>query len=198
MTARETLDLVQRANAGNREALDQLFAREQPRLRRLLALRAGPALLRRLDLDDLAQEAIAEGLRQFATYSYQGRDSFFRWLAAIALHRLQNLRRVEQAEKRDLRRERPFVGEQTAQRVGGVTDAAAPAPGPRTLAAGSEGIERLHQALDRLAETDREVILLARFEGRSLAEIAERLGRTKNAVALLLSRALRKLKDELQ
>ena len=41
---------------------------------------------------------------------------------------------------------------------------------------------------------DREVITLARVQGLSLQEIADRIGRTRNAVALLLSRALRKLK----
>jgi DNA-directed RNA polymerase specialized sigma24 family protein len=37
------------------------------------------------------------------------------------------------------------------------------------------------------------VSLLARVEGLPLREVAERLGRTPNAVAQLLSRALRKL-----
>ena len=39
---------------------------------------------------------------------------------------------------------------------------------------------------------------LLRQEGLSLDEVAERLGRTRNAVALLLSRALRKLKKKLE
>jgi RNA polymerase sigma-70 factor (ECF subfamily) len=164
-----------------------LFARETPRLRRLLALRAGPALLHKLDLDDLVQEACAEAVRQLPTYSYQGRDSFFRWLAAIAVHRLNNLRRVLTADKRSSKHERPI-------------DEAEPqvnAPGPRTLAAASEGTARLDAAFADLAEADREVILLARVEGLSLEEVARRIGRTRNAAALLLSRALRKLKRRL-
>ena len=45
------------------------------------------------------------------------------------------------------------------------------------------------------AELDRVIAdWLARLQGLSLHEIAERMGRTRNAVALLLSRALRKLK----
>ena len=50
------------------------------------------------------------------------------------------------------------------------------------------------RAAGTLSADDREVITLARVQGLSLQEIAERVGRTRNAIALLLSRALRKLK----
>jgi RNA polymerase sigma-70 factor (ECF subfamily) len=67
-------------------------------------------------------------------------------------------------------------------------------PGPRTLSVGAEEAARLDAALARLAAADREVIVLSRVQGLGLREVAERMGRTRNAVALLLSRALRKLK----
>jgi RNA polymerase sigma-70 factor (ECF subfamily) len=192
---RATRYLVRQAGNGDREALDQLFARALPRLRALLAVKAGPALRQRAELDDLIQEAYAEALRQFANYTWQGDDSFFRWLATIAVHRLQNLARVERAGKRDPRREVPMVGPETAARQGGVSDAADPAPGPRTLTVGAEAGDVVRSAIARMSEADREVIVLARLEGLPLQEVAQRIGRTRNATALLLSRALRKLKD---
>ncbi len=189
--------LLAQADQGSREALDVLFERERARLRRLLALRAGTALQQRCDLDDLVQEAYLEAVRQFASYTYQGRDSFFRWLAALAIHRTNNLRRMATADKRDPKHEVRLAGEDSVARHGGVTDPPAAGPGPRTLTAGAEEEQRLQAALAGLSETDREVILLARVEGLPLAEVAARLRRTRNAVALLLSRALRKLKRKL-
>jgi RNA polymerase sigma-70 factor, ECF subfamily len=62
------------------------------------------------------------------------------------------------------------------------------------VSVGAEAQSRLDAALATLSDDDREVITLARVQGLPLQEIAERVGRTKNAVALLLSRALRKLK----
>jgi RNA polymerase sigma-70 factor, ECF subfamily len=192
MDSRHSKHLVANAAAGDAQALDQLFARAEPRLRRLLALKAGTAL-RHGDLDDLVQEAYLEATRQFADYTYQGPDSFFRWLATVALHRLANLQRMANAKKRDRRRERPLQGDASTLVPGGVTPADA-GPGPGTVVVGAEVQAKLDRALAALGDDDREVITLARVQGLSLQEISERIGRTKNAVALLLSRALRKLK----
>ena len=195
MESRDSKRLVDHAAAGDRAALDQLFERSLPRLRRLLALRAGVAL-RHGELDDLVQEAHLEAIRQFHDYTYQGPDSFFRWLATVSLHRLANLQRTAGAKKRDQRLERPIQGDGSTFAPGAVQPADA-GPGPRTILVGAETQARIDAALARLAADDREVIALARVQGLALQEIAERMGRTRNAVALLLSRALRKLKAEM-
>lgn len=192
MESRDSRWLAEHAAAGDQKALDRIFSRCLPRLRRLLQLKGGSAL-RQSDIDDLVQEAYLQAVRQFAGYTYQGPDSFFRWLATIAIHHVQNLNRVALAQRRDRNRERPLAGADSTLRAGAVHPADA-GPGPRTQAVGVEAEARLDEALGRLSADDREVILLARVQGLGLHEIAERLGRTRNAVALLLSRALRKLK----
>jgi len=189
MDSRHSKRLVDKAAAGDVSALDQLFARCEGRLRRLIALK-GP---RHADLDDLVQEAWLEATKQFADYTYQGPDSFFRWLATVALNRLSNLQRMARAQKRDQRLERPLQRDGSSLVPGGV-QAADAGPGPRTLTIGAEMQARLDAALATLSADDREVITLARVQGLSLQEIGDRIGRTRNAVALLLSRALRKLK----
>ncbi|MFK7742186.1 MAG: RNA polymerase sigma factor [Planctomycetota bacterium] len=194
----ESKHLVAAAANGSGAALDELFERCRGRLRRLLWLKAG-LVLRHAELDDLVQEAQLEALRQFDQYTYQGPDSFFRWLATVAVHRLGNLHRIASAQKRDPRAEQPLgVGDSRDSHGGSVTPSLADlGPGPRTRTVGIETQERLEQALRQLSVTDREVIVMARFEDLPLPEIAARLGRTRNAVALLLSRALRKLKERL-
>lgn len=192
MDARPSKRLVDHAATGDPDALDQLFSQCQPRLRRLLALKAGSAL-RTSELDDLVQEACLEATRQFRDYTYLGPDSFFRWLATVALNRLANLQRMAGAQKRDRRLERPLQNDGSSL-VPGAVHPAEVGPGPRTVMVGAETQERLDSALASLSADDREVITLARVQGLALQEIGDRMGRTRNAVALLLSRALRKLK----
>lgn len=187
-----TKHLLRRAGDGDHDALAQLFARCEPRLRRLLALRAGPGVLRGNDLDDLVQEALLEATRSFGSFVDRGSGSFFRWLAQVALHRLQNLRRVADAQKR--RGNELPIEPLGSTLLPGRADPAAIGPGPRTQTAGREGVDRIERAMARLSDVDREVIALSRVEGLSLAEVGERMGRSRNAVALLLSRALRKLR----
>jgi RNA polymerase sigma factor (sigma-70 family) len=54
--------------------------------------------------------------------------------------------------------------------------------------------DRLEKALDRLSSEQREVVLLARFHGCSLKEIARRIDKSPAAVGQILSRALRRLR----
>jgi RNA polymerase sigma factor (sigma-70 family) len=49
--------------------------------------------------------------------------------------------------------------------------------------------------LDALPPAYREVILLARMEGLSTGEVAERMGKSREAVSLLLHRALARLRE---
>jgi len=59
--------------------------------------------------------------------------------------------------------------------------------GPVTAADRKDRLELLDQALDRLAEDHREVILMTRIEGLSAREVGERMDRSENAVHLLLN-----------
>jgi hypothetical protein len=56
---------------------------------------------------------------------------------------------------------------------------------------------QLAEALSRLPEAQREALVLQHWQGWSLDEIAEQMGRTRTAVAGLLKRGLRQLRDEL-
>ena len=60
------------------------------------------------------------------------------------------------------------------------------------------GRDMLEQAMERLSEDHREVIMLVRIEGLPAAEVAKRMNRSENAIHLLLGRALKCLGQELQ
>ena len=193
-----TLQLLKQADQGNAGALDILYGRDRSRLRRLIALRAPRTLLASADLDDLVQESYIEAHRQIADFSYQGSDSFFRWLATVALHRIKNLDRTARAEKRSRQREVSLTNSDATAEGRRALDLPSLTPGPKTLVVSRDGAHTLESALQSLTAADREVVILARFEGLSISEVAEQIGRTRNATALLLSRALRKLKDEIK
>ena len=53
-----------------------------------------------------------------------------------------------------------------------------------------EEMARLERALERLDESQREVILLRKLEGLSFPEIGQKLGRSADACRMLLARAL--------
>jgi RNA polymerase sigma-70 factor (ECF subfamily) len=57
---------------------------------------------------------------------------------------------------------------------------------------------RLAEAIERLPEDQREALVLQRWHHWSLAQIAQHLGRSQPAVAGLLNRALKQLKEELR
>jgi RNA polymerase sigma factor (sigma-70 family) len=58
-----------------------------------------------------------------------------------------------------------------------------------------ESLQELLRKLDTLPPDYREVILLARFEGLTTAELSERLGKSRESVALLLHRALKRFRE---
>jgi RNA polymerase sigma factor (sigma-70 family) len=58
-----------------------------------------------------------------------------------------------------------------------------------------EDMHRLEVAFDHLPEHYRDVIVMARLQGMSRAEIAQRTGSTERAVRILLYRALARLAE---
>jgi len=58
-----------------------------------------------------------------------------------------------------------------------------------------ERFDRLQASLDSLQGDDRKVLYLARIKGLSMKEIADRMGRSPEAVRKLFGRALLKLRE---
>ena len=60
-----------------------------------------------------------------------------------------------------------------------------------------ERLEQLADALLKLLEGEREAVVLKHYHNWTVAEIAQHLGRTEEAVAGLLRRGLKKLREHL-
>jgi RNA polymerase sigma-70 factor, ECF subfamily len=173
-------DLIRDAQNGLRSAQTVLIERHQAALREYVDARIGSHLKTRVEANDVVQESFARAMQILSTFEWRGDGSFLRWLKAIASNEILRLAKRE--------RHRDFISIETAEEPAG---GSSPSQGVRR----EERFARLESALEGLSAEHREVIVLARIQGLRLAEVAKRMGRSPNAVAQLLGRALAKLKD---
>src|SRR5262249_21204157 len=115
----------------------------------------------------------------------------------VLAHNLADALRAFTQAKRDLAREQPLAAALQASSVRLEAWLAADQPGPPEQAARHERAVRLADALERLPEAQREALVLQYWHGWTLAQIAEHLGRSQAAVAGLLKRGLKQLRQQL-
>lgn len=173
--------LVLRAQDGDRGALGELLERFSGRLQAAIRADMGEKLRQKVEADDLLQETFAWATRSIRRFQWRGEDSFYRWLRGIAGHMV-----LKAASK-----EEPGLVLRLPERASH-RDAS-----PSKELRREERFDRLQGALDGLSPDHRTVVLLARIEGLPVKDVAARMGRSENAVMLLLSRALRKMRDRM-
>ncbi len=202
-TGREQIDreieqLLQRLAEGDTDAFARLFDIYRNSLKDRLAARIGPDLARKIDASDIVQETYLSAARHVAEFRGETLEAFLQWLSVIASRRVTDAYRHYLAyEKRNVRREVGLpTGDGTDSRP---TYVLLPdgTLGPAHRAVTAELRERVREAVQHLPENYRQVIVMRYFEGLKLDEIAQRMGKTKGAVAMLLSRAAEKLRGML-
>ena len=99
--------------------------------------------------------------------------------------------------KRDMAREQSLqrAVENSSRRMEAWLAAEQPSPSQR--AAQSEQLLRVADALLNLPEAQRDAVLYKHFHGLTLAEVSQQMDRTPAAVASLLRRGLKLLRDQL-
>jgi RNA polymerase sigma-70 factor, ECF subfamily len=187
-------ELVRRATAGDREAVEGLLTAHLSRLRAFLRLRMGGAVRARESTEDLVQSVCREALERLDGFEYRGEASFRHWLFQQAEHKVIDRARFYGRAKREGAREvsidRRRAEDETLRGLESLFT-------PSRDAVAREEVERLEAAFAKLPPDQREVILLARIVGLPHAEIAERMGRSVSATWTLLSRALARLSTHL-
>ena len=183
-----THDLLARIEQGDETAFTTLFEKYQRRLALLIHYKLSPGLRRLTDIEDVLQETFFEAFRDLKRFRYQKPGGFLGWLARIADHVIADAARFHGRQKRgaDLVRFKSVGNPEGPEPVDSVT--------PSRLLAEKENLQALIEKLDQLPEDYRQAILLAKVEGLSNAEMAERLGRSREAVALILHRAIKRFR----
>lgn len=161
----ETLDLVRRGRGGDRSALDQLVARYQDRVRRIVSIRMGGQFRGVLDSLDLAQDTWMAALRGLSSFEPRGHGSVIAWLTRIAENQVLDAADRLNAARRDRRRE------ETADDAG-----AASTPTPSETAARRELRDIYDECVAALEPAQREVVLLRDYSLLEWSEVRERMG----------------------
>jgi len=190
--------LLDRARAGQSDAIEQLLADCREPLHRAIDLRLDPQLARREDASDIVQKVMLDAHRRLPDYLKDPKMPFSLWLRHIAKDRIIDAhRRHRQADRRSIDREQPqhapaWVEESSVMLISQLADRELT---PASAAIRQELQQRLQQVLSEMDELDREVILMRYFEQLSNQEVAEALGLTEAAASMRHLRALRRLKD---
>jgi len=186
-----TQELVAQAQEGDTSALDQLCGVYTERVRRIVRFRMGPELRSHLESMDLVQEALVEAVLDLDQFRYSNDGDFLRWLSCIVENTIRDNMDKAHAAKRDIRRQVPLDHVAVrADRPAHKADIPIATTTPSVVFSLREDLDRLEKAMDQLKPEHREVIVLAKIEGLSCKEIAEKLNKTPAAVAMLLSRAI--------
>jgi RNA polymerase sigma-70 factor (ECF subfamily) len=196
----DTASLMERARAGDRQALNAVFTRHRDRLKRMVELRLDARLQARIDASDVVQEAYLEVATRLDEYLHNPKLPLFLWLRLVVGEQLVNLHRHHLgARMRDAGREVSLYRDALPQ----ASSAALAAQllgkhtSPTQAAVRAERMLRLQEALNALDPIDREVLSLRHFEQLSRAEAAQVLGIEEGAAAKRYIRALKRLKDTL-
>lgn len=179
-----TIELVIRARAGDRLAVEALLQRCLPPLKRWAHGKLPAAARGAIDTGDLVQDAVLHALQRLDAFEPRHVGAMQAYLRQSVINRIRDeVRRVTRRPAADaLPDEYP-----------------SDAPSPLEFAIQAESYERYRRALDELKPRDREMIV-ARVEVQwTLPEIAQRFGiRTVDAARMAVSRALRRLSTHMR
>lgn len=190
----ETELLLAQAGAGDAAAVCELLGRHRDAIRRLIDMRMDPGIRARVDASDVVQNAELEAAQRLRDYLDRRPMPFHLWLRRTAYEHLIRLRRYHQAACRDADRDDSLPDRSSVliarQVLAGVS--------PSRQVADAELARHVRTALDRLDDTDREVLMLRTFEGLGSAEAAQVLDIEPAAASKRYGRALLRLRQALE
>jgi RNA polymerase sigma factor (sigma-70 family) len=184
--ATSTFGLLEKARAGDDAALSSAFEQHRRRLAVLIHFKLGGRDF--AAAEDVVQETCLRAFRALDRFEYQSPGSFLRWLSSIADHVIVDRARYLGRARRD-GDEVPFRSESNPLGLDPVDSRT-----PSRLFAEDEALQRLLARLAGLPDQYRDAILMAKVEGLTTAEMAERLGKSRDEVAQLVFRAVRRFR----
>ena len=158
----------------------------------------GSKLRRKLDPEDLVQEAMQRGHKHFETF--EGRDDPERtkaWLLAIMKNVLTDVLKHFAADKRELAKEQSAALDLNQSALGVEAFLAADQTSPSMAVARNEEMQKLARGLQNLPDDARNIVVMKHLQNMTLQQIADATGKTVPAVAGLLRRGLARLREYL-
>ena len=148
----------------------------------------------KVEASDVVQHTLIEAHAKRQQFSGDA-DGFVAWLRKALANNIRDALRQARRQKRDVRRERSLDAalEQSSARLGDCLAAAQSSPSRQAVR--NEELLKLSDALLALPDGQREAVIFHHLQGWTLGEVATHLGRTDAAVAGLLHRGLRRLRE---
>jgi RNA polymerase sigma-70 factor (ECF subfamily) len=178
-----TFDLVERVKAGDADALNRLFTRFLPPLRRWASGRLPRWTRDLMDTDDLVQETVLRSVKRIEAFESRHEGALQAYLRQAVVNRIRDeVRRTKRS---------PLAAELDENQSDGQAS-------PLDEAIGREAVDRYEAALARLRPEEREAVV-ARIEmDGSYQEVAQALGKpSADAARMAVSRALLRLAEEM-
>jgi RNA polymerase sigma-70 factor (ECF subfamily) len=180
-----TADLIRRFQRGQPRAFEALYDRFKDYVYRtafFITRNSG-------DAEEAVQETFMDVLRALPNYRVEGPARFETWLYRVTVNRCRSRMRRKTLPSADW-----DEIEERLERI----PATHPNYDPEGVALHRERAVALWQAVDRLPEGQRVVVLLRYQQGLSYGEIAQTLGISDGTVKSRLYHAHRRLKEQLQ
>lgn len=194
-----TTQLVVASKRGNNEALGRLLEQYRGYLLMLAHRYLSDRLRQRIDPLDIVQLTYLEAKRDLPQFRGETPAEFAGWLRGMLKNNVASaVTRHITTQKRSLGREVRQPGGDQESNGGWIQQLPGGSTSPSGVAIRGEAVLGLLEALHELPETQAEAIRLRYMEGLPLAEIVERMGKSDTAVAGLLKRGLKKLRDHFQ
>ena len=182
-SADSTFELVERAKGGDRDALDLLFARFLPSLRRWASGRLPRWTRGMMDTDDLVQETVSRAVKLIDRFESRHEGALQAYLRQAVMNRIRD-------EVRRTKRE-PLATSLN-------DDHADKTASPLDTAIGHEAVERYEAALARLRPEDREAVVVRIEMDGTYQDVAQALGKpSADAARMAVTRALLRLAEEM-
>jgi RNA polymerase sigma-70 factor (ECF subfamily) len=186
----QTRRLLSEIVAGRPDAFDRLFDRHRERLLGVVKQRISPSLQARVDPSDVVQDAYIEASRRLQDYLNRRPMPFHLWLRKTVQQRLTKITEHHAAARRSNEREEPLPNRSSlllARRLVGVV------PSASREASRRERASRVREALQRLSDEEREILLLRYLEQFSDQEIGFLLEIDSTTAGRRIGRALLRL-----
>jgi RNA polymerase sigma-70 factor, ECF subfamily len=179
------------ARQGSSEAFGRLMELCRPYLLSVSNAELGLVLRAKVAPSDVVQQTFVEAQNDFARFEGATEPELRAWLRRILRNNLADTQRCYgETDKRNVFREVPLDEPANAALAASLI---APVETPSQQVVAREQDEALQRALAQLPESYREVIAYRSYERYTFEEIADRMGRSAEAVRKLWTRAVEQL-----
>lgn len=189
---KEMLDV---ARTGDMDSLGKLLEGYRNYLKVLAGIEIGRRLRTKVDESDVVQESFLNAHRYFPNFRGTEEAQFVAWLREILAGTIANqIRRYVGTQARDIRMEEGLAADLGRSSVALGAIPHDPNGSPSEQAIEGERSLVVADALAKLPEHYRTVIVLRHLEGLTFPQVAERMGRSLDSVEKIWLRALGSLR----